>query len=265
VRGFTTIAETYKENPAGLTALMNRFLTPLSNTIIARRGTIDKYIGDAIMAFWNAPLEDLDHAVHAVDAALEMLKSVDDLNLEREAEAVKAQVPFIRMEIGIGISTGPTMVGNMGSDIRFDYSVLGDKVNLASRLEGLTSSYGVRVLICPDTARQCLDRFAVLEIDTVRVKGKKEAVRIWTILGNEQTLQSAEFKLFRGAFHQFREFYCDGNWKEAQSCLSRAQRNMGSIPLHKILEMYEQRLVRLDNGKPKEDWDGVYSLVRDLV
>jgi adenylate cyclase len=258
VRGFTTIAETYKENPAGLTALMNRFLTPLSNAIISRRGTIDKYIGDAVMAFWNAPLEDRDHATHAVDAALEMLKSVEALNVRREAEALKAQVPFIRMEIGIGISTGPTMVGNMGSDIRFDYSVMGDKVNLASRLEGLTSSYGVRVLICPDTARQCMEQFAMLEIDTVRVKGKREAVTIWTVLGDQQTLQSADFRLFRGLFHQFREFYRDSNWKEAQSFLARSRRTIGAIPVSNVLDLYEQRLKELEKGNHNRSWDGVY-------
>ena len=263
VRGFTTIAETYKENPAGLTALMNRFLTPLSNAIIARRGTIDKYIGDAIMAFWNAPLEDRDHAVHAVDAALEMLKSVEALNKQREAEATKANVPFIRMEIGIGISTGQTMVGNMGSDIRFDYSVMGDKVNLASRLEGLTSSYGVRVLVCPDTARRCMDQFAMLEIDTARVKGKNEAVTIWTVLGDEQMLHSSEFKIFRGAFHQFREFYREGNWLEAQSFLLRARRTLGAIPLRKVLEVYEDRLNQLEKVTPDQNWDGVFASVRD--
>ncbi len=146
VRGFTSIAETFKDNPAGLTALMNRMLTSLSYPIIQRRGTIDKYIGDAIMAFWNAPLDDPNHALNACKTALELLTRVDQLNAERRQEGLLAGTPVADMQIGVGVSSGLSMVGNMGSDIRFDYSVLGDTVNFASRLEGLTAQYGLRIL-----------------------------------------------------------------------------------------------------------------------
>ena len=134
VRGFTTISETYKRDPQGLTQLMNRFLTPMTNAIIEHKGTIDKYMGDAIMAFWNAPIDDNDHEINACRAAIDMLARVEALNLEREAEAQISGQPFIPIAIGIGINTGSCIVGNMGSDLRFDYSVLGDSVNLASRL-----------------------------------------------------------------------------------------------------------------------------------
>ena len=126
MRGFTTISETFKDDPQGLTKLMNRLLTPLTNSIIERKGTIDKYIGDAIMAFWNAPLDDAAHEVNACAAALDMLREIEDLNHEREAEALEDGMPFFPMKIGLGINTGTCVVGNMGSDLRFDYSVLGD-------------------------------------------------------------------------------------------------------------------------------------------
>ena len=143
VRGFTTIAEQYKDDPQGLTHLMNRLLTPLTNAIVDRKGTIDKYIGDAIMAFWNAPLDDPAQEANACEAAFRMLEALDRLNAERRAEAEAAGHPFLPMKVGIGINTGPCVVGNMGSDLHFNYSVLGDAVNLAARLESQTKSYGV--------------------------------------------------------------------------------------------------------------------------
>ena len=148
VRGFTSISETYKDDPQGLTALMNRLLTPLTNAILDRKGTIDKYMGDAIMAFWNAPLDDKEHQLNACEAALDMLERIDELNQAREQEAKEEGRPFIPLNVGVGLNTGTCVVGNMGSDLRFDYSVFGDSVNLASRLEG--QSQGIRL---PDHRR----------------------------------------------------------------------------------------------------------------
>ena len=142
VRGFTTISESYKHDPQGLTALMNRFLTPLTNAILDRKGTIDKYMGDAIMAFWNAPLDDKQHEINACEAALDMLERIDELNKEREIEAQDGGHVYIPINVGVGLNTGVCVVGNMGSNLRFDYSVLGDSVNLASRLEGQSKEYG---------------------------------------------------------------------------------------------------------------------------
>ena len=175
VRGFTTISEIYKDDPQGLTALMNSFLTPLTNAIIERKGTIDKYMGDAIMAFWNAPLYDPSHELNACEAALDMLDRVERLNREREAAAKANGSLFIPINIGVGINTGRCVVGNMGSDLRFDYSVLGDSVNLASRLEGQCKSYGLPIIIGSRTANVAKDKFAVLELDFIAVKGKNRA------------------------------------------------------------------------------------------
>jgi adenylate cyclase len=259
VRGFTSIAESFKANPSGLTALMNRLLTPLSNAITERRGTIDKYIGDAIMAFWNAPLDVPDHAVRACDAALEILHRLDRLNAERRAEAEDAGETVEAMEIGIGISTGDCVVGNMGSDIRFDYSVMGDSVNLASRLEGLTAIYGLRTLVSPETARLCGDQFAMVEIDSVRVKGKRDIVTIHTLLGDEELRRQRHFRAFRGAFLEMREHYAKGDWAAARQALDRSRRNCEIKQLDKVLDIYDGRLKRLAQAPLRPDWDGVYA------
>ncbi|MGB8998552.1 MAG: adenylate/guanylate cyclase domain-containing protein, partial [Pseudolabrys sp.] len=194
VRGFTTIAETYKDNPHGLTTLMNRFLTPLTNAIMARNGTIDKYMGDSVMAFWNAPLDDPAHESDACHAALDMLERVDALNQEREREASTSGTRFVPIKIGIGINTGRCTVGNMGSDLRFQYTVMGDSVNLASRLEGQTKAYGLPILIGSRTAAAVAEQFALLEIDSIRVKGKTEAEVIYAIVGRADVAASPEFK-----------------------------------------------------------------------
>ncbi|MHC2357374.1 class 3 adenylate cyclase [Sinorhizobium meliloti] len=181
VRGFTTISEDMKDDPEGLTTLINRLLTPLSEAVLNRRGTIDKYIGDCLMAFWNAPLDDPDHAVHAVQAARDMLTALGDLNAELEAEAKAAGRPPKALRIGIGINTGECVVGNMGSARRFDYSALGDAVNLASRLEGASKDYGVPLLLGERTATLAARKFAVAELDRITVKGRSAVSPVFTL------------------------------------------------------------------------------------
>lgn len=180
VRGFTTIAETMKDDPEQLTTLINRLLTPLSDIVLKHGGTIDKYIGDCVMAFWNAPLDDEDHARHAVAAALDMLDVMATLNAKLQAEAAASGGTHHALRIGIGINTGECVVGNMGSSRRFDYSVLGDAVNLASRLEGASKAYGVPLLIGESTAHLTAADFAVLELDRITVKGRTGAAPVFT-------------------------------------------------------------------------------------
>lgn len=180
IRGFTAVSEAYKDDPQGLTALINRLFTPLTKDIVRHHGTIDKYMGDAIMSFWNAPLPDPSHEANACEAALTMQESLKVLNDRREAEDGRPVAP---LRIGIGLNTGQCVVGNFGSDQHFNYSVLGDPVNLASRLEGLTKEYGVPIIIGERTAQAVRSRFAVLELDRLQVRGKQEPERIFALLG----------------------------------------------------------------------------------
>ncbi|MFK4766553.1 CHASE2 domain-containing protein [Rhizobium sp. ZW T2_16] len=184
VRGFTTISEQLKDDPEQLTALINRLLTPLSQIVLSYGGTIDKYIGDCLMAFWNAPLDDPDHAVHAVSAALDMLASMQTLNDELQHEAEANGRRFFPLRIGIGVNTGECVVGNMGSEQRFDYSALGDAVNLAARLESASKAYGVSLLIGEKVADEIGGIFGVFELDRIAVKGKQEETRVFAATRN---------------------------------------------------------------------------------
>ncbi|WP_435371454.1 CHASE2 domain-containing protein [Mesorhizobium liriopis] len=192
VRGFTTIAERMKNDPEALTRLINRLLNPLSAVVIAHGGTIDKYIGDALMAFWNAPLDDPDHALHAVQAGLAMNDALEALNAELAAEAAAKGEEPLSLRIGVGVNTGDCVVGNMGSDMRFDYSALGDAVNLAARLEGETKNFGVELLVGEETARHIRDRLPLAPLDRIKVKGKLEPVEVSTVLAgaDPETLEA---------------------------------------------------------------------------
>jgi adenylate cyclase len=260
VRGFTTISESFKHDPQGLTQLMNRFLTPLTNSIIARRGTIDKYMGDAIMAFWNAPLDDPGHEFHACQAALDMLRNIAELNRVREEEAQRSGAAFIPIHIGIGINTGRCVVGNMGSDLRFDYSVLGDAVNLASRLEGRSKSYGAPIIVGSKTAEKALGRFALLELDLIRVKGKTEPERIFTILGAEEVLASGEFERLRQVNTRMLAAYRRRDWDAALADLQDCQMAGARFGLGEVHNLYLARIRAFQDTPPPDGWDGVIDL-----
>ena len=261
VRGFTRISESYRDDPQGLTNLMNRFLTPISRAIIESRGTIDKYMGDAVMAFWNAPLDDPDHAANACSASLEIVRRLASLNAERSAEAENEGRRHIPIEIGIGLNTGPCVVGNMGSDIRFDYSVLGDSVNLASRIEGQTKTYSVAILIGADTAAKVADRFALIEVDLIRVRGKTLPSRCFALLGDRNLRSSGDFTEAAREVGELIAAYRQRLWNDANAAMANAKaaRKMG---LGGLLSLYETRIAQFSVAPPPEDWDGVYDAVR---
>tara|TARA_B100001113_G_scaffold62245_1_gene47423 strand:- start:12 stop:1952 length:1941 start_codon:yes stop_codon:yes gene_type:complete len=175
IRGFTPISEKYKGNPAGLTKLINRFLTRMTDVIISNGGTIDKFMGDCIMAFWNAPIENKKHREMAVKSAIEMTKALAELNMHLQAEGLP------QINIGIGINTGDALVGNMGSEQRFDYSVIGDAVNLASRLESSSKTLGKTIVIGEDTRHTIETAYPFDYIDSITVKGKTEEIKVYTI------------------------------------------------------------------------------------
>ena len=261
MRGFTSISETYKNDPQGLTALMNRFLTPLTNAILNRKGTIDKYMGDAIMAFWNAPLDDKDHELNACEAALDMLERVDELNQARELEAKEEGRPFIPLNAGIGLNTGTCVVGNMGSDQRFDYSVFGDSVNLASRLEGQSKEYGFPIIVGSKTALSVKDRFAILELDFIMVKGKKEPEVIYAIAGRADTAQSGRFQRLRNLTIEMLACYRHRDWDGALAAIARGRRTDEANSLELLYNLYEARIRGYLENPPPENWNGAFALL----
>ncbi len=260
MRGFTTISEFYKSDPQGLTGLMNRFLTPLTNAILRRKGTIDKYMGDAIMAFWNAPLDDADHAVNAVEAAIDMIGEIEQLNKARAEEAIAAGVPVLPLNIGVGLNTGPCVVGNMGSDLRFDYSVFGDSVNLASRLEGQSKNYGFPIIAGSATAMAVKDRYAILEIDFIMVKGKKDPEVIYAIMGREEMAKSARFQTLRNLMIEMLANYRSRNWDEALASIARGRASDEANTLEALYDIYEERIREFQQNPPPDDWDGAFAL-----
>ena len=261
MRGFTSISETYKRDPQGLTALMNRFLTPLTNAILDRKGTIDKYMGDAIMAFWNAPLDDKQHQINACEAALDMLERVDELNQERMEEAEEEGRPFIPLNVGVGLNTGTCVVGNMGSDMRFDYSVFGDSVNLASRLEGQSKEYGFPIIVGSTTALAVKGKFAILELDFIMVKGKKEPEVIYAIAGREDTAQSGRFQRLRNLTIEMLACYRSRDWEGALAAIERGRRTDEVRSLELLFNLYEARIRDFQDAPPPEDWNGAFALL----
>ena len=236
VRGFTTISEHYGTDVQGLTQIMNRYMTAMTTKIIDNNGTLDKYIGDAQMAFWNAPLDDKDHAINAVRTGLQMLGDLNEFN----EEIAKENIPAFGM--GLGINTGSVVVGNMGSRQRFDYTCLGDSVNLASRLEGQSKNYGVLMILGQRTAELVKDTYSVVELDTIAVKGKTEGVKIYTV-GKTVAYMHAEF---------LKEYY-RGNWKDAERWAQMMVNNDDVT----IKEYYAKMIERLQEGVPA-NWDGTY-------
>jgi adenylate cyclase len=234
VRGFTTISEHYGKDVQGLTRIMNRYMTAMTKKILENNGTLDKYIGDAQMAFWNAPLDNTQHARDAVRTALEMMVSLDEFNQEITAEGVP------EFGMGLGINTDTVVVGNMGSDQRFDYTCLGDGVNLASRLEGQSKGYGVKIVLGTRTAELVKDEYAVFELDNIAVKGKTEGVVIYTLA--KETPEHREFL----------KLYYAGKWDQALALIPDC---VQANP--KMEKYYECISERLAGGVPAT-WDGTY-------
>ena len=264
VRGFTSISEQF--DPVGLTALINKLLTPLTNAILQRKGTIDKYMGDCIMAFWNAPLDNENHAIDGCRSALAMLAEMKPLNDRLEQEAKVEGRKHIPLKVGVGLNSGPAVVGNMGSDMRFDYSVLGDTVNLASRLEGQSKSYGMNVVIGTQTYEAVKNELAVIDLDFIRVKGKLEGVRIYGLLGDTDVAQDPRFQEIKKLVHDAQEIYRAQKWDEAAEMFKRI-RAMGDdahkpwtleANLDVLCDVYEERIEEYKANPPPADWDGVY-------
>ena len=245
IRGFTTISEGL--DPEQLTLLMNEFLTPLTKVIHEQRGTIDKYMGDAIMAFWGAPLKDKNHAQHALNAAIKMVEALKPLNVKF------AEKGWPAIKIGVGLNTGNMTVGNMGSSFRMAYTVMGDSVNLGSRIESLTKNYGVDIIVSEFTKAQTRDMI-YRELDTVRVKGKDKPVTIFEPLGAAEQLTKEtldELNLYNEALKHYR----NQAWDLAETQLN----NLAKTAAHPLYELYLARIKQFKKTPPDKNWDGVYT------
>ncbi len=246
IRGFTSISESHRDNPQQLTALVSQLLTPLSAAVLEHRGTIDKYIGDCIMAFWNAPLPDEEHRGHACAAALDMVAAVGRVNRERGGEEP--------IRVGVGVNSGTVVVGNMGSDMRFDYSVLGDAVNLAARLEAQTKVYGVDIIVGEETAAPLGDAFRFLELDRIVVKGKSEGVRIYGLF--DAGGDAGAFDALRKGNAAMLTAYRARRWREARDLAWQLRATPGMPPGYPDLML--ERIDEYRTNPPPEDWNGVY-------
>jgi adenylate cyclase len=243
VRGFTTISEHYGEDVQGLTSIMNRYMTVMTRAILENHGTLDKYIGDAQMAFWNAPLDNNKHALDAVRTAFQMLKDLETFNEEITREGIPA------FGMGLGINTATVVVGNMGSDQRFDYTCLGDGVNLAARLEGQTKPYGVKLIVGPQTAESVGNVYQVVELDLIAVKGKKEPARIYTVLEMNDVAAELQHK-------KFLEMYRQGSWGAAMKFAEDLKLCWNG----ELVAYYDMMIDRCNDMKKAgvKNFDGIY-------
>lgn len=261
VRGFTPISELF--DPPGLTNLINQLLTPLTNVILSNKGTVDKYMGDCIMAFWNAPLDDDDHAYNACKSALLMLNEMDPLNERLKVQADREGRKHLDLKVGFGLNTGSCVVGNMGSEQRFDYSVLGDSVNLAARLEGQSKEYGVRIIIGETTADE-VGELAILELDLILVKGKSKATRIYALLGDEALKVSEGFDRLSRLHSELLKKYRSQSWERADTLCDELISISGGFDfeIRGFYELIKSRCVDFRDNPPVgegEEWDGVYT------
>jgi class 3 adenylate cyclase/CHASE2 domain-containing sensor protein len=247
VRGFTTISE--KLDPRQLSDLLNSYLTPMTDLVFKNKGTLDKYMGDAIMAFWGAPIHFEDHAQHAARCALQMIEKLKLLQAEYRAKG------FPEIDIGIGLNTGEMSVGNMGSETVRSYTVMGDSVNLGSRLEGINKEYHTHIIISEFTQRALKDKFVTREVDWVRVKGKAQPVRIFELIA-EGSVPEEKAKLLE-TFQQGFQLYHERNFNQA---IEKFKACLEVDPKDGVSQLYLERCEDYQNNPPGENWDGVCTM-----
>lgn len=249
IAGFTSISEQFLSHPEGLVELLNEYLDEMTGIILKYEGTLDKYEGDAIMAFWGAPVPQSDHALRTCLASLEMQRRLAALRPKWKKEGKPA------MEVRCGVNTGIMIVGNMGGKDRFDYTVIGDSVNLASRLEGANKQYGSKVMISDMTYKHVKGKVVVRELDLIQVKGKNEPVKVWELLGTSDMTLTPQEKESLEIYQQGLELYRKRNWQEAIGYMNQA---LQLDPNCHVAEIYSQRAGLYQLNPPPDDWNGVF-------
>jgi adenylate cyclase len=251
IRGFTTVSE--KLTPEELVHLLNEYLTAMTDIVFKYDGLLDKYMGDAIMAVYGAPLDQPDHALRACRTALDMLAGLKELQKKWAEEGRPV------LHIGIGINSGDMVVGNMGSQMRFDYTVMGDSVNLGSRLEGINKEYGTSIIISEFTYNAVKDTLLCRELDSVRVKGQKLPVRIYELLGDQKDAGTDETETVLRHFAEALAEYKQARWDDAVAAFQKVlELRPGDAPS----ELYIQRCRDLKENPPPAPWDGVFTMTR---
>ena len=249
IRGFTAISESYKSNPEELTELINNLLTVLSNEILDNAGTIDKYMGDCIMAFWNAPTDQDNHTDLALKASFDMEKALKEFNIEFEKQK------GMELKIGIGINTGECIVGNMGSEKRFDYTVLGDPVNLASRLEGQSGTYGFQRILGQETVNGLKSNTILFELDLIQVKGKNEPVKIYTSF-DKFSLKDGKLSEFSKDHEEFLNNYRNQKWDIALNFIEKWEQQVTEFDLYYAI--FKDRIKDMKLNLADPNWNGAY-------
>ena len=256
LRSFTTLSESFDAH--GLTRFLNEYLTPMTDVVLDRGGTVDKYMGDAIMAFWNAPLDDPDHARNSAMAALAMRAELAKLNARWQAEAAARHKPFPEVRFGVGLNTGVCCVGNLGSARRFDYSAIGDDVNVASRLEGATKFLGVDIAANEATRDEAPD-LAWLEIDKVVVKGKTLPITAYALVGDERVAQSQGFKALAERHEAMLDAFRCRAFDEALEFAGEAA-SLAPAEIAGLYAFYRVRIMEVLEAAPGEEWSPVLTL-----
>ncbi|HUO94401.1 MAG TPA: adenylate/guanylate cyclase domain-containing protein [Rhizomicrobium sp.] len=253
IRSFSHISESL--TPREVIRFLNDFLTPLTDVLLARNATIDKFMGDAILAFWNAPLNDPDHHRHAAFAALEMLERLKTMNKEYPSDPKRVWPGEVR--IGIGMNSGPCFVGNIGSAQRLNYSLIGDTVNLASRIEGLTKNYGVSIALGHELASRLAD-FALIEVDLVRVVGRDTPEKLFALIGTPEFTADVEFRALQDGVAAMLTAYRAQDWDGAEQTLDAVAPVAEKLGLAKLVGVYRERVANYRRTPPPSPWDGVY-------
>jgi adenylate cyclase len=249
IAGFTTISEQFHTRPEGLVELLNEYLDEMTGIVLQHEGTLDKYEGDAIMAFWGAPITLKDHALRTCLASLDMQRRLAAMRPQWKKEGRPA------LEVRIGINTGVMIVGNMGGKDRFDYTVIGDSVNLASRLEGANKQYGSNIMISDFTYQHVKGRVLVRELDLIQVKGKTEPVKVWELLGTSDMPLSDNQKQSLEIYHEGLRLYRERNWQEAIAYFQQAKQLDATCH---VADIYEQRANLYQLNPPPAEWNGVF-------
>ena len=246
--GFTTLSESM--SPEDLVALINEYLGAMTDAIFAHEGTIDKYVGDAVMAFWGAPVDQSEHALRACRAAL------DNLEALRNLWPLWASRGLPKIDLRIGINTGPMVVGNMGSPVKMDYTVMGDSVNLGARLEGANKEFGTRILISETTRREAGSAIEVREVDLIGVKGRRAPVRVFELVGLAGQVPSQRLEGYR-AFESGLAAYRLRRWSEAEHAFGVARMVLDDDPLSRV---FQKRVAALRATELPDSWDGTFRL-----